>query len=216
MKHRFLAGNKSWTIFPSLEGILAQPMLIRSDTVTDKTMKQLATPKTFQAKPSNLKKKIALVAFIVGAISFTLALTRVLGVDKGAYFFAGGITAMIFAFRFWNMQVHNPMAVTFTENGISIIQGSSNEMITWPELESIRYKVWRGGHFWEFKKRGRESTFDYYLDGLTSSQIDELRQTVASIDLPGILIQTEYRPFDVQAERILTITDAVGRSLHAK
>ena len=37
-------------------------------------MNQFATPRVFQAKPSNLKKKLALAAFAVGAIAFTLSL----------------------------------------------------------------------------------------------------------------------------------------------
>ena len=180
-----------------------------------KIMNQLATSKTFQAKPSNLKKKMALIAFVVGAISFTLAITKVVGTNNGAYFFAGGITAMAFAFRFWNMQVRNPMAVTFAENGITIVEGSSNETITWRELESIRYKIWRGGHYWEFKKRGRESTFDYYVDGLTSPQLNELRQTVASINFPGVSVETVSRPFEAKGEVIFAAADAVRRATHS-
>jgi len=177
-----------------------------------KIMNQLATLRTFQAKPSNLKKKMALIAFVLGAISFTLAVTKVAGTNNGAYFFAGGITAMALAFRFWSMQVHNPMAVTFAGNGITIIEGSSNETITWPELESIRYRIWRGGHYWEFKKRGRETTFDYYVDGLSAAQREELRQTVASLTFPGVSIETAYRPFEAKGEVMFAAGDAVRRA----
>jgi len=176
-------------------------------------MNQFATPKTFQAKPSNLKKKLALGVFVAGAISLTLALTKVVGTDNGAYFFAGGITAMAFAFRFWNMQVHKPMSVTFAEGGITISEGSSPEIITWPELEAVRYKFWRGGHYWEFKKRGRNATFDYYVDGLTSAQLEELRQAVASINYPGVSIETAPRPFQA-GETVVAVADAVSRSTH--
>lgn len=66
-------------------------------------MNQFAVPKVFQAKPSKLKKKVALAAFLIGAVSLTLALTGVVGPGNGAYFFAGGITAMALAFRFWSI-----------------------------------------------------------------------------------------------------------------
>jgi hypothetical protein len=63
----------------------------------------------------------------------------------GGYGFAGGIVAMVFAFRFWNMQVRNgATAVTFDAMGITIADKSSTESIPWAELASIRYQVWRG------------------------------------------------------------------------
>ena len=160
-------------------------------------MNQFAVPKVFQAKPSKLKKKVALAAFIIGAGSFTLAVTGVIGQGNGAYFFAGGITAMALAFRFWNMQVQNPTRVTFKPEGVEIAQRSSGETIPWAELESICYRVWRGGHFWAFKIRGWEQTLDYYVDGLTSAQLVELRETISAIKLPGVLIQTSVQPGDV-------------------
>jgi hypothetical protein len=160
-------------------------------------MNQFAVPKVYQAKPSKLKKKVALAAFIISAVCFTLAITGVVGQGNGAYFFAGGITGMALAFRFWNMQVRNPTRLTFKPEGAEIAQRSSGETIPWAELESIRYRVWRGGHFWEFKIRGREQTLDYYVDGLTSVQLEELRETIAALQLPGVLIQTSIQPGDV-------------------
>jgi hypothetical protein len=160
-------------------------------------MNQFAVPKVFQAKPSTLKKKVALVAFLIGATSFTLAVTGVVGPGNGAYFFAGGIPAMALAFRFWNMQVRNPTRVTFKPEGVEIAQRSSGETIPWAELESICYRVWRGGHFWEFTIRGRKQTLDFYVDGLTSAQLEDLRQTISAIQPPGVLIQTSVQPGDI-------------------
>ena len=162
----------------------------------DKRMNQFAVPKVYQAKPSKLKKKVALAAFIIGAVSFTLAVTGVVGPGNGVYFFAGGIPVMAFAFRFWNMQVRNPTRLTFKAEGVEIAQRSSGETIPWAELESIRYRVWQGGHFWEFRVRGRKQTLDYYVDGL-GAQLEELRQTISAIELPGLLIQTSVQPGDV-------------------
>ena len=179
-------------------------------------MNAFAVAKTFQAKPSNLKKKVALAAFIVGAISFTLAITKIIGTNNGAYFFAGGITAMALSFRFWSMQVHNPTAVTFAENGVTIAQGSSSETIAWAELESIRYKVWRGGHFWEFKKRDRKSTFDFYVDGLSAAQRIELSNAVSSVKTPGATIQTDYNPLESKGELVFAAADAVRRATQSR
>jgi hypothetical protein len=160
-------------------------------------MNQFAVPKVFQAKPSKLKKKLALAAFVIGAVSFTLAVTGVVGPGNGAYFFAGGIPAMALAFRFWNMQVRNPARLTFKPEGVEVAQRSSGKTIPWAEFESIRYRVWRGGHFWEFKIRGQEQTLDYYVDGLTSAQLEELQETISAIKLPGVLVQTSVQPGDV-------------------
>jgi hypothetical protein len=160
-------------------------------------MNQFAVPKVFQAKPSKLKKKVALAAFIIGAASFTLAVTGVVGPGNGVYFFAGGIPVMAFAFRFWNMQVRNPTRVTFKPEGVEIAQRSSGETIPWAALESIRYRVWQGGHYWAFKTRDREQTLDFYVDGLTSVQLEDLRQTISVIELPGVLIQTSVQPGDI-------------------
>jgi hypothetical protein len=158
-------------------------------------MNQFTTPRVFQANPSDFKKKLALIAFAAGAISFTLAVTGVIGEANGAPFFAGGIVAMAFAFRFWSMQVRNgPKVVTFDAGGITIANRSASDTVPWSELESIRYRVWRGGHYWEFKSRSRKQTLDYYVDGLTSAQLDELRETISSLQLPGVLIEPFYNP----------------------
>jgi hypothetical protein len=158
-------------------------------------MSEFAIAKVFQARPPNLKKKIALVAFAVGAVSFTLAVTGVIGTANGGPFFAGGLVAMAFAFRFWNMQVRSgPTAVTFAVDGITIGNRSSADTIAWPDLEAIRYKVWRGGHFWEFKSRKKEQTIDYYVDGLSMAQLEEMRQIVSTIKLPNVVIEPVYNP----------------------
>jgi hypothetical protein len=158
-------------------------------------MNQFTTPRVFQAKPSQLKKKIALIAFAVGAIALTLALTGVIDKATAGPYFACGIVAMIFAFRFWNMQVRNPSAVTFDATGITIADKSATNTVPWAELASIRYRVWRGGHFWEFKSRIRGEAFEYYVDGLSSVELNELRETISSIKLPEVLIEPVYNPF---------------------
>ena len=162
-------------------------------------MNQFATPKVFQAKPSNLKKKLALVAFAVGAIAFTLAVTGVIGTANGGPFFAGGLVVIAFAFRFWFMQVRSgPTAVTFDAGGMTIANRSSSNTIAWAELESIRYRTWRGGYYWEFKSRSRKKTPDYYVDGLASTQLDEPRETISLIKLPGVLIELFYNPLGLK------------------
>ena len=160
-------------------------------------MNQFTTSKSFQAKPSSLKKKMALIAFIAGTVSFTLAITGVINRAKADYFFAGGLVAMMFAFRFWNMQVRKPGKVIFKTEGVEIAEGSSGETIQWNELESIRYRAWRGGHFWEFKKHGRDETFDYYIDGLTSSEQAALRDAVSTISLPNVEISLTIQADDI-------------------
>jgi hypothetical protein len=158
-------------------------------------MEQFATSITFQAKPSKLKKSIALIAFVAGAVTFTMAIMKVGNPGNGPIFFAGGLVAMAFAFRFWNMQVRvGPMAVTFDPHGITIGNRSSINTIPWPELAAIRYKATKGGHYWEFKARGRDQTIDYYLDGLTSAQQADLFAAITSIKLLGVLIQPIHDP----------------------
>lgn len=156
---------------------------------------QFAAPKTFQAKPSGLKKKIALVVFIAGAIAFTLAVAHVIQPGNDMFFFVGGILAMAFAFRFWNMQVRaGAMALTFDTRGITLANRSTLQIIEWGELAAIRYKATRGGHYWEIKARSRDKTYDFYLDGLSSTQQDALRETITSIKIMGVLIEPFYNP----------------------
>jgi hypothetical protein len=97
----------------------------------------------------------------------------------------------------WRSQVRNPTRLTFKSEGAEIAQRSSGETIPWAELESIRYRVWQGGHYWAFTIRGREQTLDFYVDGLTSAQLEDLRQTISAINLPGVLIQTSVQPGDI-------------------
>ena len=86
------------------------------------------------------------------------------------------------------------MAVTFNANGITIANRSSSDTIPWAELESIRYRVWRGGHYWQFKSHSREGPLDFYVDGLTSTQLNELRETISSIQLPKRTHRTFLQP----------------------
>lgn len=88
--------------------------------------------------------------------------------------------------------------MTFDAGGITIANSSSSNTITWAELESIRYRVWRGGHYWEFKSRSRKKTLDYYVDGLTSAQLDELRETISSIKLPNVVIELFHKPLNLE------------------
>src|SRR5690349_970740 len=98
-------------------------------------MNQFDVPKVFQAKPSKLKKQIALIAFLAGTAAVTLVVTKVISqANYGAYFFAGGITLAAFAIRFWNMQVFNLYKVTFKTEGIEIGKRSSAETVAWAQL----------------------------------------------------------------------------------
>jgi tRNA(His) 5'-end guanylyltransferase len=162
--------------------------------ISRKAMNQFTTPKIFQAKPSSIKKKIALVFFIAGAILFTLAMAKVIEPGNGAFFFIGGLLAMVFSARFWLMQVKSgPQALTFDSNGITIAKKSSSETIPWGDLISIRYMA-GSSHYWEFRHRGSEEPAYYFLDGLSSADQENLLQTITSIKLLGVLIQPIYEP----------------------
>jgi tRNA(His) 5'-end guanylyltransferase len=164
-----------------------------------KVMNQFTTPKTFQAKPSSAKKKIALVVFIAGAISFTLAVAKVIEPGNGMFFFIGGLLAMVFSARFWLMQVkRGPQALTFDSKGITIANKSLDEIIVWGDLLSIKYMA-GSSHYWEFRWRGSEERAYYFLDGLSSAQQAELLQTITSIQLPGVLVQPVYDPMGMLA-----------------
>jgi hypothetical protein len=167
-------------------------------------MNAFVEAKVFQAKPSNFKKKLALAGFVAGGIAFALGVADMMGVFRlpnAEFYFGGGLVAIIFAVRFWNMQVRNgPTAVRFAADGITVSDNASKDTIPWADLKSVTYKVWRGGHFWEFKRRNREDTVDFYVDGLSSAQLDEMRETVSSINLPGVEVHVEpvYNPLGFQ------------------
>ena len=162
-------------------------------------MNQFSTPLTIQARPSALKKKIALFAFIGGAGALSWSIWGNSDKEIGGYFFAVGLVTMAFAFRFWNMQIRNgTTAVTFDSTGTTIANRASSETILWTDLEAIRYKAWQGGHYWQFKSRSREETIDFYVDGLTSRQLDELREVVSSIQLPNVVIVPFHDPLGLQ------------------
>ena len=156
----------------------------------DEIMNQFTTPKVFQAQPSNFKKRLALVAFAGGAIAFALAMTGVVGPANGGPVFAGGLVAMVLAYRFWTLQVRDgPMEVRFSAGGVTIAHRAASNTVPWAELESIRYRAWRGGHYWEFKSHNRKKTLDYYVDGLSPAQLDELRETISSLQLPEVRVE---------------------------
>jgi hypothetical protein len=157
-------------------------------------MNQFATPRVFQANPSALKKKIFLAVGLAGAASLAVALVGWAPPDKAPFCFAGGITAMIFAIRFWTMQVQGgPTALTFSQDGVTIGNQASRTDIAWSDLAAITYQVSRSGHHWRFARRSGD-THEYYLDGLTGAQRSQLEETVKSIQASDIKVVPFYDP----------------------
>ena len=157
-------------------------------------MSQFTTPRVFQANPSSLKKRIFLIAGLTGATTFTLALLGKGPIEWRPYFFAGGITAMVFAIRFWSMQVWGgPTSLTFSAEGVAIGNQHSTASVPWAELAAINYMVSRSGHRWLFTTRDGKS-HDFYLDGLTGQQRRDLEETVKSIENPNIKVVPFYDP----------------------
>src|SRR5687767_12408359 len=171
--------------------------LKRSKNVPDSrfgdVMSDFATPKVFRANPGKLKKRAFGVAAMVGAGALTWAC-----LSKSQHGYAGfaiGLTLLIFSFRFWNMMVRNgPWELTFNSEGVTMANKKRRESVPWGDLESIRYMVWRGGHYWEFKSRSQTFTVDYYLDGLTGQQRKELEETVKGINVPNCKVVPFYDP----------------------
>jgi hypothetical protein len=163
-------------------------------------MDTFETPKVFRANPSKFKKRAFLVAGLTGACALLWAFFGKGGVDVRGYFFAGGIVLVIFSVRFWSMQVwKGPSELTFDSAGVTLADTSSRVTVPWAELQSIRYWVDRGGHYWRIQSRTREDSLDYYLDGLTHRQREELRETIESIQRPDVKIVPYYNPFEAAA-----------------
>jgi len=163
-------------------------------------MDTFETPKVFRANPSQFKKRAFLVAGIVGACALSYGIFDKGFVETRGYFFAGGIVLLIFSIRFWSMQVWNgPSELTFDSAGVTLADKASRVTVPWAELQSIRYWVSRSGHHWRIFSRTRPDSLDYYLDGLTSRQQEELRETVESIKRPDVKIVPYYNPFESAA-----------------
>src|SRR5262245_55372832 len=140
------------------------------------------TPRVFKANPSKLKKRIFLVAGLGGVCSLLWAIFGKGSVDGRGYFFTCGIVSTVFSLRFWSMQVWGGATeLTFDSAGVTLADKSSRVTIPWAELQSIRYWVSRSGHHWRIQSRTREDSLEFYLDGLTYRQREELRETIESI-----------------------------------
>ena len=162
-------------------------------------MSHFESPKIFQAQPGAHKKRLFLLAGLAGAASVAFATWTKAKSGNEPFFFAGGITAVIFALRFYFMQVRNgPARLTFSTEGITMADKKSSESVSWGELEAIRYVAGRAGHHWAIKPRGR-SSLDFYLDGLTMKQQEELLKVVRSIELPHVRIEPVYNPLEEAA-----------------
>ena len=156
-------------------------------------------PRAFQAKPSPLKKRLFLAAGVGGVLSIAWAIWGKPTPGDDPFYFAGGITALIFSLRFYFMQVMNgTTCLTFTAEGISMADKKSSHAVAWKDLEAIRYRVSKGGHFWEIKPRVGP-TLDFYLDGIPHRQSEELREVITSIQLPHVRITPFYDPLDLAA-----------------
>jgi hypothetical protein len=156
-------------------------------------MSDFTAPKVFRANPGKFKRRAFGVAAVVGAGSLTWACVS--KSQHGYLGFAIGLVLLIFSFRFWNMMVRNgPWELTFNSEGVTMANKKKRESISWGDLESIRYMVWRGGHCWEFKSRTQTFTVDYYLDGLTGAQRKELEETIKGINVPNCKVVPFYDP----------------------
>jgi|GEM_PF-3999661 len=163
-------------------------------------MDTFKTPRVFRANPSKLKKRIFLVAGLGGVCALLWAIFGKGSVDGRGYFFAFGIVGMIFSLRFFSMQVWGgPSVLTFDSAGVTLADKSSIVTIPWAELQSIRYWVSRSGHHWRIHSRTREDHLEYFLDGLTHRQREELRETIESIQRPHVKIVPYYNPFEAAA-----------------
>jgi len=159
-------------------------------------MSEFEQPKTFQANPGPLKKRLFQVAGTAGLLAIIWAASTKGTNEYGAFAFAGGITAVVFSLRFYLMIIrHGPMAMTFASDGITLANKASSHTVGWADLKAIRYMVSRGGHYWEVASRAQSATLDFYLDGLTHQQQEALRTTITSIDLPDVEIVPVYDPF---------------------
>src|SRR5262245_57355372 len=129
-------------------------------------MDTFETPRVFRANPSKFKKRAFLVAGILGACALLYGIFAKGGVEVRPFAFAGGIVMMVFSIRFWSMQVwKGPSELTFDSVGVTLANKASRVTVPWAELQSIRYWVDRGGHYWKIQSRTREDSLDYYLDG---------------------------------------------------
>ncbi len=157
-------------------------------------MTQFEIPRVFQANPSPLKKKTFLILGLAGAGALTAALLGWGPAEQRAYYFGGGITAMAFSIRFWTMQVSGgPTALTFNNSGLSLGNQTSTTAIAWADLAAINYHVSSSGHRWLFTRRDG-TVAEFYLDGLTGAQRQELEQTITSIQVPDIKVVPFYDP----------------------
>jgi len=163
-------------------------------------MDAFETPKVFRANPSKFKKRAFLVAGLVGVGAMLWAFLGKGSTEVRGFGFAGGIVMVAFSIRFWSMQVwKGPSELTFDSAGVTLANKSSRVTIPWADLQSIRYWVDRGGHYWRIQSRTREDSLDYYLDGLTYRQREELRETIESIKRPNLKIVPYYNPFEAAA-----------------
>jgi len=163
-------------------------------------MDTFETPKVFRANPSKLKKRAFLVAGLIGAGGLLWGIFGKDGADVRPFAFAGGIVMVAFSIRFWSMQVWKGASeLTFDSTGVTLADKSSRVTVPWAELQSIRYWVSRSGHHWRIQSRAREDSLDYYLDGLTYRQREELHDTIESIKRPDVKIVVFYNPFEAAA-----------------
>lgn len=163
-------------------------------------MNTFETPKIFRANPSKFKKRAFLIAGLIGACALLWGIFGKGRADLRPFAFAGGIVMVAFSIRFWSMQIwKGPSELTFDSTGVTLADKSSRVTVPWAELQSIRYWVSRGGHYWRIQSRAREDSLDYYLDGLTHRQREELRETIESIKRSDVKIVAFYNPFEAAA-----------------
>jgi hypothetical protein len=162
-------------------------------------MSHFETPKVFHANPSVLKKRIFLVLGVGGAASVAWAWLTKNKTGNEPFFFAGGITAAIFAIRFYSMQVWGGAPkLTLDLQGITVGTEKSSRTVPWAEVVWIRYVADRSGHRWLIVPSAGES-MEFYLDGLSHKQGEELREVITSLELPHVRVSPHYNPFEKAA-----------------
>lgn len=162
-----------------------------TDVITGVPASGIPARAQFRGSPSLYGKKLAGVGVVVLIAISMVSWFQLEERNPYFYLFALGMTAAVLTCRYFTMMgVNGPPSLIFEATGITIKCTKKNHAVLWSDLRSIRHELIRGGQLWEIVWTGGK--FDYFVDGLTSAQKVDLKNTISNVKLPHVQIRLEH------------------------
>jgi len=145
----------------------------------------------YRGDPSRYAKQLAIISVLAVIGILLVGYFGLKEKNPKFYLFMCGVAIVVALGRYFSMMgLHGPAALVIGPSGVKLQGHNKSTEVNWADLRSIRSVATRGGMLWEVAYA--QGKFEYFTDGLTGQQKDELKKTIGSINLPHVEVRLEH------------------------